>query len=333
MLLDAHVAFVIEQLGGKKLRPFVEELLNATLDAAGTQTLESLVSRETVKAAITHYVVDFELGNRAQEIIRDLARALHDNPAHDRTRLADLLSQARFEELVDQVLALQSVRRQLVTEVIGSPVYERMASDLLYNGIRDYLMRGAAVSAFIPGARSAMKLSRAVIGRATSGIEASLEEGIKKYLGSSVGRVSLKTAEPMLDGTHDATLREAAVKSWQHFGKTRLGDLRGQLSAGDMEPIYLTLLECWKELRTTPLVHAVISDGVARFFDKYGEQPLDAFLDQLSISRSRIADEAQRFGPQIFQALQKAGRLDALVRGILEPFYRSGRVEAALKDV
>lgn len=332
-LLDAHVAFVIEQLGGKKLRPFVEELVDAALDEAGALPLEALVSRETVKAALRHYLVEFDLGERLPEVIRDLARALHDNPAHDRTRLGDLLSQARFEELLDQCLALRPMRRQVVEAVIGSPFYERMASDLLYNGIRDYLVRGAAVSSFIPGARSAMKLSRAVIGRATSGIEASLEEGIKKYLGSSVGRVSLKTAEPMLDGTHDPVLREAAVESWRHFGKTRLGELRASLSSGDMEGIYLTLLACWKDLRTTPFVRTAIDDGVERYFAKYGTQTVNSLLDDCGIARSRIADEAQRFAPQLVQALHKARRLEPLVRGVLEPFYRSGRVEAALKDL
>ncbi|MGQ0697155.1 MAG: hypothetical protein ACT4PZ_02820 [Panacagrimonas sp.] len=330
-LLEAHVAFVLEQLAGDPLNTLLENLLDTALEEAAQITLESVVTLDMIKATARTYAVELELGGGIPELVGDIARALHAHPVHDRTRLSDLISQRRFEDLLDHALALKSVRSRLVGEVIASPLYESIASDLLYNGIRDYLTRGAGASISIPGARSAMKFGRAVIGRATSGLESALEENIKKHIGHSVGQVSEKTAQSLLDGEHDAALREVALDSWRHIRNARVGDLREDLSALDVEELFVTLYEWWKELRKTPFMGAMIDAGIERFFDRFGAQTLAELLDDLGISRSMMLDEALRFAPHVLQALNAAGRVEPVVRQLLAPFYRSGRVEAVLK--
>jgi hypothetical protein len=331
-LLDAQVAFVVDELThARRLTPVLDSLLDHALADAATLELEQMVTRDMIKATARTYAIELDLQGGIPELVGDVARALHGHPIHEDTRLADLISPRRFEDLLDHVLALKSLRRRVIDEVLGSPLYESIASDLLYNGIRDYLAR-TEVPGGIPGARSALKLGRAMVKRATAGFEDALEESIKRHIGRSVGRVSRETAQPLLDGEHDRALREVAVDSWQRLRELRLGELRQDLSSLDVEELFVTLYECWKELRRTPFIAAMIEAGIDAFFDKYGDQSLAALLEDLGIDRALMRAEALRFAPHVLAGLHAAGRLEPAVRRLLEPFYRSGAVEKVLRD-
>lgn len=328
-LLDAHVAFVLEQFGKAELPGLLEMLLDTALLQVGDLKLEGVVTRSMIKATARTYAIELDLQGGIPELVGDIARALHAHPVHTRTTLGDLLSQRRFEDLLDHVLALKAIRRRLVNEVIASPLYESIASELLYNGIREYLTHNPVTSG-IPGAGAALKLGRAMVSRATAGFEGVVEESLKRQIGRSVRNVSEKTTQSMLDGKHDAALRDAAIASWQRIRRTRLGDWRQDITALDIEELFVTLYECWKELRGTEFMGAMIDAGIDAFFDKYGDSSLAELLEDLGIGRELMLAEALRFAPHVLARLNTAKRLEPLVRAALTPFYASGRVERTL---
>lgn len=328
-LLDAHVDFLVEELSGKGLQPLIESLLSFALEQAEGLVLEDVVTRDMIKATARTYAIELDMQGGIPELIGEIARTLHGHPLHAHTKLSDLVSQRRFEDLLDHALALKSIRRRLIGELIASPLYESIASDLLYNGIRDYLARSSLPDG-IPGARSALKFGRAVVKRATAGFEDVMEDGLKKHIGRSLGSVSQKTAQPLLDGEHDDALRDVALDSWRRLRGLSIGELREDLSALDVEELFVTLYEFWKELRTTKFVGAMIDGGIDTFFDKYGAQSLAALLEDLGIDRALMLAEALRFGPHVLRQLHKAGALEPALRRGLEPFYLSGRIEQVL---
>lgn len=330
-LLDAHVAFILERLDAPALVPQLEQLLDLALTHLGDLELESLVTCQTVQATARTYAVELDLRGGIPELVGDMARALHAHPVHAQTRLGDLLSQRRFEDLLDHLLALKSIRRRLIDEVVASPLYERIASELLYNGIRDYLAGNATaggVTSAIPGARSALRLGRAMASRV--GLDDAVEDSVKRYIGRSVRRVSDKTVQALLDGEHDDALRDVALDSWQRLRDLRVGELTQDLSSLDVEELFVTLYECWKSIRATTFIGAMIDTGIATFFDKYGRSSLAALLEDLGIDRAIMLGEARRFAPGVLARLRDTGRLEPLVRALLEPFYASGRVEQVL---
>lgn len=328
-LHDAHTAYLLEQLVGEGFEALVEQLLDLALAEAEALRLEQMVTRKTIKAVARTYAIELDLRGGIPELVGEVARALHAHPIHVHTKVSDLITPRRFEDAVDHVLGLKSLRRRLIEELISSPLYESIASELLYNGIRDYLVRsGEQVK--IPGAASALRLGRAVVKRATASFEDALGEGIKRHIGRSVGSVSQKTAQALIDGAHDAELREAAMASWQHVRKLKLGALREDVTALDVEELFVTLYEWWKEFRGTPFLGAMIDTGVETFYEKYGEHTLAELLEDLGIDRAQMRAEAMRFAPRVLKEMHAAKRLEPLVRELLAPFYRSGAVERVL---
>lgn len=328
-LLEAHVAFTLEELTGPGLPALIESALDGIIEDAAGITLEQAVTRQMIKATARTYAVELDLKGGIPELIGEVARALHGHPVHARTRLSDLMPDRRFRELLDHALALKPLRARLVRAAIRSPLYESFASELLYNGIREYLA-DHPITRGIPGARSAMKLGKAVMSRATAGFDGAIEEGIKRQIGRSIASISERTAQPLIDGEHDEALREVAIESWLQVRQTGLRDLVGELSALEVEELFVTLYETWRELRGTAFIGEMIDAGIDRFFDKYGSASLAELLEDLGITRPLMLAEAMRFGPHVIGAMQRQGILESSVRRLLERFYRSGQVEEVL---
>lgn len=328
-LLDAHVGFVLEELVGEGLGGLIESVLDGLLADAAQITLEQAVTRDMIKATARTYAIELDLKGGIPELVGEIARTLHAHPIHADTRLSDLMSDRRFADLLDHVLALKSVRARLVGEVIASPIYENFASELLYNGIREYLGSNALTRG-IPGARAAMNLGKAMVSRATAGFEGAIEDGIKRHIGRTVASVSARTAQPLIDGDHDDALRELALESWGSLRRARLSDWVGQLSSIEVEELFVSLYETWRELRETRFISAMIEAAIDAFFDKYGATTLAELLEDLGISRPIMLAEAMRFGPHVLTALHAQGLIEPFVRRMLERFYGSGRVEQVL---
>lgn len=328
-LLQAHVDFMLEDLSGTGLTGLIESVLDELLQDAAGITLEQAVTRDMIKATARTYAIELDLKGGIPELIGEIARALHSHPIHGRTRLSDLMPDQRIRELLDHALALKSVRAGIVSSVIRSPLYESFASELLYNGIREYLGSNA-ITRGIPGARSAMKLGKAMVSRATASFDGAIEDGIKRHIGRSVTTISERTAQSLMDGEHDEALRDGVLESWRQLRGTQLGDWVGQLSPTEVEELFVTLYETWRELRGTEFIGAMIDTGIDTFFDKYAAASLAELLEDLGITRSIMLAEAMRFAPHVIAALHERGLLEPSIHRLLKRFYQSGRVEKVL---
>lgn len=327
-LLDAHVRHVLDQIGDG-LQPLIEEELDAGLALAATLTLNDCVTRKMIRDVALAFAADLELGGGIPELVGDVARALYAHEIHEKTRFGDVLSDEHFNDILDKALELKSLREKIVHEAVASPLYASFASDLLYNGIKGYLAENA-VTRNIPGASSMMKLGKSVMSKATPRLEASIEDGLKKYIGQSVKATSRHSASFLLKHADDDTIRELAQEFWSRIKPMKIAALREDVSSLDVEEGFVTAYEYWRDLRKAPYYRILIGAGIEAFFDKYGEVTLAELLDDLGISRQIMLREAMRFAPHVIKVLNRKKILEPVIRRNLARFYHSPAAKAVL---
>jgi len=328
-LLDAHVAFIVEQLDGAQLQPLLEQQVDALLADAGKLTLDDVVSRESVKQVVQVYAVELELSGGIPELVAEMARLLYNDDVHGRTRLRDLMSDKQFKEILDKLLEMEALRTQLLDEAVSNPLYTALASDLLYHGIRGYLMQ-SRLAKNIPGAASMMKLGKSMLQHASPGLERSIEDNLKAYIRKNIG-ATLKESQRFLLGNFDEDrLREVALDAWDKLKLLKVSSFRSYLSSGDIEDFFVITYEYWRALRKSDYYSALINLGIDYFFDKYGKSKLTRILGEVGIDRRLLVADAARFAPDVIRGLKKKKLLEPLIRRNLQAFYRSGRIEAIL---
>lgn len=331
-LLDAHVAFVVAELEGAKLKDRVEAEIDALLAGAAKLKLEEVVSRAAVKEVVRVYASELELGGGIPELIAGIARLLHKAEIHERTRLDDLLSERQFAEILDKLLEMRELRTQLLDEAVDNPAYAALASDLLYHGIKGYLQQSRLTDS-IPGARSMMQLGKRVIQRASPGLEHAIEDNLKAYIRKNIGATLKESRRFILSRLDEAKLREAVLEAWTRLKRARVSGFRRYLDADDLEDFFVIGYEWWRVFRKSEWFAEVVNIGVDHFFDTYGKTALSKLLEEVGIGRQHLLADAMRFAPPAIKALKKKKLLEPLVRRNLEGFYRSAEVEKIVSTI
>jgi hypothetical protein len=328
-LLDAHVDYVVEELSGAGLTALIDEEVDAALLMAEKLTIGAVVSRKQIKDTARVFAAKVEFGPGLPELVGDIARKLFDEAVHDKTSIEALLTDAHFEEFVDQALELKALREQIIRTLVTSPLYTDLAADLLYGGITGYLAQNN-VAKNIPGAASMFKLGRAALSVAKPTLESSLEEGLRKYIAKAVAASQQRSASFLIDHADAETLKELALDGWEQIKHQPLGSVREHIDARAVEELFVTGFEAWRHLRQQHWYTAMIDAGVDGFFDKYEDTTLAALLEDLGISRRHMVDEARRYAPSVIKALKKKKLLEPIVRRRLAGFYGSPALQAVL---
>lgn len=328
-LLDAHVAYVIEELSGPGLTALIDEEIDAALINAGKLTLGAVVSRKQIKDTAKVFAAEVEFGPGLPELVGDIARKLFDETIHDKTRIEALLTDVHVEKFIDQALELKALREQIIRSLITSPLYTDLAADLLYGGITGYLAQNN-VAKNIPGASSVFKLGRAALNVAKPDLESSLEDGLRKYIAKAVAASQQRSARFLIEHADAETLKDLALDGWAQIKHRPVGAVREHLDARAVEELFVTGFEAWRHLRQQHWYVALIDAGIDGFFDKYEDATLAALLEDLGIGRQQMVDEARRYAPAVIKVLKKKKLLEPIVRRRLAGFYDSPAFAAVI---
>ncbi len=328
-LLEAHVAYIVEEITGPALKTLIAEEVDSALQLAGKLTVGNMVSRKQIKDTAAVFASEVEFGPGLPELVGEIARRVYNDDIHGKTTPGDLLTDQHLEDFTDQILELDGLRDKIIRAAVTSPLYADFASDLLYSGITGYLAQ-SNVAKNIPGASSMLKLGRAALSVATPKLESSIEDGLRKYIAKAVQASTTRSAEFLISHASPELLKELTLDTWEKLRDQPVGVLRDDLGETAVEELFVTGFEAWRHLRKQDWYRVVIDAGIDGFFDKYEDATLATLLVDLGIDRERIIDEAQRYAPSVIKTLKKKKLLEPIVRRRLAGFYGSPAFAAVI---
>lgn len=325
-LLDAHVAFLIDELCGRGLRAWITRSVDDAFAAVDALPLRRLVDREAVQHSIARFALDNALAEAVGELVTDAALRLRDNPVHESTTLGDCLPEASLSAILDRLLVQRDLRAQLVHALLTSEAYTGFVSELLYHGLQGWLSDNPLAQA-VPGARTAVKFGRSMLGRA--GLDRAVDERMRHYIDRSV-HATAHVGERFLVDIEDAALRDAALGLWRQLRDEPLARFTAQLDDAELEAWTDVGYRQWLHLRQGAWLREMIDSVVDVIFERYGDHAPGIILADLGIDAARIAAELSRHARPLLRALKKDGRLQGWLRGQLAPFYHSPQFMAAI---
>ncbi|MDQ8036561.1 MAG: hypothetical protein REI12_04010 [Pedobacter sp.] len=331
-LLDAHIAYLREQLNGDALQGLLETEVDHLLELAGEIRLNEAVTRYMIKDTVRVYAVELELSGAIPELVGDIARGLHAHPIHADTTLGDLIPDGLFAEFLDKILEMRELRERLVHEAVANPVYAALASDVVLEGIRGYAQQGMERARRLPAAGRAVRVGQSLLGSALPMLEEGLEEGLRKYMRRSLEEILQRSEDFLLDHFDEEKIRELVLDVWDLLKEKRIASIKSGITSLDLEEFFVIGYETWRELRLTPFYIALIDSGIDSFFDKYGETTLSDLLDEVGITRDIAMREAMRFAPPVIAMLERKQLLEPILRRNLEGFYQSSAVTKILGE-
>lgn len=328
-LLEAHVAFELEQWQGEALEAQLDAEVGALWSWAGKTRLDAVTSAARVRATAQRLVIDMPLPESLATLIGDIAGHLIALPLHRETRVEEVVDKDLFDDCIEQIIDLRHLRNVLIRRLSDSPLYAMLASELLYYGIKDYVFSEKGLTRAVPGVSALLSKGSSAVNKRLPGLEAQVEKRVRAYLESNMARTLQRSEAIMLNALTEERLRSLAAEIWAAARDVRLSpdDL---VTGDDAEALAAFGLDIWRRLRRTDYVAALIDAGIERFFARHGRLRLATVCKRVGITEALLRQEALAVVPPLAASARETGYLEGFIRRRLEPFYRSRAAAASL---
>ncbi|KAA1420947.1 hypothetical protein F0U44_00975 [Nocardioides humilatus] len=328
-LLDAQVAFHLNQLRGDLLTDNAATIADEIIDAVGKHQIADLVDRELAKDVIGRVLTTVPRSPAVAgviDLVLDVVQAGPEQPYP----LGELVDRDRVAELVDALLALSPVLDRALTQLADSPLIGTVATRFMGRIVGEVLQANKAVADKVPGLGTLMSFGTSaaskVVGAADRQFEGILGDTVGKSGAFAVKRLSRIITETM----QDPTTRDAILQAWDVVAAEPVSGLDRHVSREEIGEV----VDAVHELAAAALEseHARVLAGVLvdAFFDHFGGYTGAELLEQLEIDKADLRDDVVKAAPGIIGLLDESGDLERILRARLEPFYSSAEVAALL---
>jgi hypothetical protein len=313
---EAHVAFEIAQLTGAKGEEFIAAHVHLLWNTLRNTPVPKLVNQEQVMGIAQRYVTEGPVTDELLELISTVAIKTIQSSANREATLGDLVNDDTRLALVEHVLTLKKLRNDLIHASVGNPLYAEIVSDLLYNGIADYLEAGTEMTKKVPGMGSLMKKGGTMLSKRVG----SIEDRLRGYIGSNMQGI-LNSSEAMLkDSLTDERIREVNSEIWKAARKLH-PQVDGYISESDVEKFVSLGAEFWLHLRQTDYFNTLLEEGVATVLDDAKNQTVSDWIAGIGIGEDTVVEEITKQWALLAPIAKESGYLEAAIRARLEPFY------------
>ena len=328
-LLDAQVAFHLDQLSGDRLASTVARFADDLLSAAGQHQLDDLVDREAVKAVVVRALATVPGSAAVSGIVEMATEVAYDGPAEPYP-LGELVSREQVEVVLDRLLALHPVLERGMERLTESPLVSTMASRFMGRIVGEVLQANKAVADKVPGLGSLMSFGTSAASKVMGAADKQFEGLIGETVGKGGTFAVRRLNRIVIETLRDPTTREAVLEVWDLFAQEPVAGLGHSVPHEEVTGV----VDAAHEL----VVSTLASDHVARlgevvvegFFDRFGGYTPTELLDELDLSRAELVADLVRIAPGAVGALRETGDLERILRAQLEPFYASDEVTALL---
>ncbi|MGH2952162.1 MAG: hypothetical protein ACRDKX_08970 [Solirubrobacterales bacterium] len=315
---------------GDRLTEVIARDVADILELADKIVVSDAVSREDLKATAHAYVGMVGDSPLIQLMATQIADAVYDLAAADQAELGEVIARRHVEALVEKVLGMRRMRDRALERVAESPVVATVASWFVNKIVTDFLEANAERAGRVPGVGRVVGAGR----RAAGMVRGQADRHLGDVLGDVAGRGAQfalgRLSNAIRETAEEAPLQDAAMEIWDLHTDEPVSNLREYLTREDLRDLVSIVHEIWLTLRDTEYFAAAVDAGIDVFFDNYGSLTVGELLTELGVDRDQLAADAQLLAAPAVEAIKRTGRLEALVRTRLEPFWRSEDALGAL---
>jgi hypothetical protein len=331
-LLEQHVKHELSSLKGAKLRRFLSQEVDELFDYASHITLGRITSAEQVMGLIDRVVMNMELDPGIPELAGDMATEVLNAPVQTTTKLSEIITREQATGFLEEALELKQQRERVISEIMAHPVYQELVSNLVYQGVVNYLYEDNLLTKSVPGVGSMMKFGKRMANRAVPGLDESFERRLKTWLSDSLPGLIARSEQFLHKSLTDDELRDSVMAVWVSLEDRTVAELQEGLGDIQLQEFVVLGYEFWLQFRKTAYFEGCVEAVVTHLFELYGDRPLTDLLKDVGVNRELVMAEIDGYALPVIDVLREEGYLEALIRRRLTPFYTSAAAKKLLSQ-
>jgi hypothetical protein len=328
--LDAHVTHELNRFKRGGYKKTIREEVAALFRWIKKIKLKEVITPEQIIGLIERNVVELPVARSVTELAVEMSQRVLAFPQNKKTSLADIFPWKQYDAIVDKVGTLKRARSEIIRRFVTSSAYSQQISEVLYTGIKEYLLAENIFAKKVPGVSTLIKVGKFAVNKTMRPLEVAIENKIKRYIETNLEN-TIKRSERSLNNYFDETrIVDAGEEIWESIAKTKLSEYFSAIDANDMEDFVNIGNEFWLFFRKTSYFKKIYTDLVYFFFEKYADRNLDVMLEDIGVTQKMVVNELiEAVSPGIETALS-IGYLEERIRARLESFYFSKKTASLI---
>ena len=320
-MLDAHVQFEVQRYAPENLERTVREEVLALLEWLEDVNLNAVLSPAQVLAGIRRTVIEGPVTDELVAAVKQSVLTAYAYLEEDETQVDEILPRELFDQGVDLLIEMEDLRRHITHQLVTSSVYSMLISNVLYHGIKDFLLTENVLARKIPGASSLIKLGQKSLNSAAPQLEGNIDKQLIKFINGNL-QTTIADSEKFLDQALDAkTMTKLGGEIWDANSEEEMAELTNYVDGDDLETIVHIGHAFWLHYRQTEFFYALVEAVVNDLFERYGERSIPSLLDEVGITEAMIVREVHAWAGPGIETARATGYLAARIRAHLSAFY------------
>ena len=329
-LLEAHLRFTLKSYKGKQLDKKIAFNIDFIFEHLKDVSANDLITKEQVAASVQSVVCEAPLNAELLDMVHTLVLGVAELDVLEKTAIKDLVGKKSYNLIVDKIVASGSLREESIARVMDSSVYSELISDVLYHGIKDYLLDENFLVK-MRGVSTLVKAGRWGLNMSMPKLDETVEETTKAYIQENIKR-TVGLSKAFLDHEFDdKRVKSIANTIWKELRGKKIGTFTKVLDDEATDEIIGIGELLWEDIRQSGFVVEICSEVAGLWLDAYGQQPIIELLDSMGIGKDGITSQVQAYAPSVVKAAEQSGYMEAYIRHQLKAFYSRKEVREILE--
>jgi len=349
-LFEAHVEHELNAFRNGGYKKTIEAEAAGIFNWLKDIKLKEIITPEKIIGLIKRAVVENPVAGGITELVGEMSRKVLESDHNKNTVLEDIFARKQFDDILDKGVALENARIYLIKRFLHSSAYSKLLSNILYTGIKEYLLsekniaqqlpvisslikigkKASAVAEHLPVVSTLVKSGKNSFNSIMPSLGSDIENRVKQYIETNIDNNIQHSENFLIDIFNEKHILEMGYKIWDSISKTPLSEYFNTINTNDMEDFIIIQYDFWIHFRKTRYFEEIYKELVYYFFDKYGDNELDLIMEDVGISESLIINEViELLSPGVEKALED-GYLEERIRTRLESFYCSEKASSLL---
>jgi hypothetical protein len=322
-LLEAHIQFTLKGYQGKQLDKKIADTIDSLFEQLTEVTANELVDKNQITETIRTMLLEAPVNAEFLVMILTMLLGTIELELLHQTAVKDVLSKKSYNLFVKKIVESDAMRTNAIGRMMESDVYAELISNVLFNGIKDYLGGENSLVNKLPGVSSLFKAGKRSIGKSIPSLDANIEATTKSYIHANIKR-SVSLSKTFLENDLDEKrIKSIANEIWKKLARQKLSTFTKPLDEETLEEFICIGNKVWDDVRTSDFLPEICSQVAGLWLETYGDQPITQLLDSIGIGKAGIIAQIQTYAPAIVQKAEESGYLEAQIRAQLAPFYQS----------
>lgn len=327
LLLAAHTKHNMQYFSSENLKSTISRSLDELYQWLEYVTLEEILSVEEVNDWIQRNLIERPPTKAQHRFWKKMAQQVYDVVKQSQAVVGDLISKQEITRISNLMISMEEMRHEIIFQTVNGVIYSMVATDMLYHGIRNFIVSENFFTRKVPGISSLVKIGQDLINMAAPELEENIEQKLTQFIQNNIRGIISQSESFLNQALNDTFLKKISTSIQATLVKQKIAQACDYIYEDHIREGAEIIFDTWLPFRTTPFYTQLCQAVVQSFFDQYGGQKMDKIIMDLGITKEVFADELYIISTHLFAKKQVHGLLTKIIKENLKSFYQSEAAE------